>query len=113
MEIELVKKMDLSKVDSDDRPGVKTLLHRVLRFDDDIMPDLTCDIQTTHEHYNLTLKGWNMPISMKKMYAMFLDETERSSKYDIVVDIHMIPDNNLLCFKIRRSNFQKIKRKNK
>jgi len=113
MEIELVKKMDLSKVDPDDRPGVKTVIHRILTFDEDIMPDLTLDINTTHEHYNMTFKGWNMPISMRKMHAMFLDETTRSSKYDIVIDIDMIPANNLLAFKIRRSNFQKIKRKNK
>lgn len=113
MEIELVKAMDLSKISPDDRPGVKTVLHRIFKFDEDIMPDLTVDVQTTHEHYNMTLKGWNMPISMRKMHAIFLDETTRSSKYDIVIDIDMIPANNILAFKIRRSNFQKIKRKNK
>jgi hypothetical protein len=111
MEIEFVKKMDFSKVDQDDRPGVRTILIGVLTFDE-IMPELTSDINPTPEHYNITLKGWNMPIDIEKLYKTFLDESTRSSKYDSIKTIQLVPANNLLVFKVRRSNFHKMKKKN-
>jgi|JI7StandDraft_1071085.scaffolds.fasta_scaffold11011_7 hypothetical protein len=103
----------LSKIDAADRGYVKNIVLGIYQFDK-YMPKLESEVYQTPDHYNVCIKGWTHSISQSQLYKKYLDEKNRATLYDPIIDIIVEPvteDGTLVKVQIRRSSFTKDKKR--
>jgi len=112
-EVKLADRIDFSRVDANDRGELRNLIAKILQFEEP-MPKVTVDIWSTHDHYNVTIKGWAQRLNVPKLYKKFCDPS-KDSDYQSIIDLDVWPTNDegvpVMCFKVRKSGFAKQKRK--
>jgi len=111
--VRMSKRIDLSRVDKDDRAYVRDIMMAVVTFEHP-MPELTVDIYPTPDHYNVSIKGWGQEIDDKKWHDTFLARN-RDPKLDPVISTSTIPRPDegtepIKLLRVRRSTFSKQKR---
>jgi hypothetical protein len=111
------KQIDFSKVDTSDRPNVKTVLQGILTLNDPV-PNVDVDIAATDESYNIMVKGWTQFVEGPKVQEKFMPPT-REPIYDSVITWGWFPADDpktkegIFLMRVRRSNFGKSKKNRK
>ena len=110
--IKFAKRIDFSRVHSNDRQYLREIMLRVLNFHTP-MPKLDVDIYDAGDHYNISLKGWNLEISDRKWYKTFLSR-KRETTFDRILDTGDVPtdDGNttIKIIRVSKSTYSKSKR---
>lgn len=113
-EVKIADSLDLSRVDKNDRGDIRSLIACILQYEEP-MPKVTIRVFDTHSHYNISIQGWSQYLSITKLYKTFIDPEIRDSRYESIIDMECCPINDegvpVLKFKIRKSNYVKIKRR--
>ena len=113
--VKFSKELDYSKVDRDDRPYVEKIVQQLYLFEWPI-PELEIDFFPVQNHYNMSVKGWQQRISVRKLYHVFLDETQRDSSMDYILEFDLVPepDNGgrpIILISIQRRQYNATKRR--
>lgn len=110
-------RVDLSKIDREDRPYVKTIIKSIVDWQQPPC-NMQIKIHRNDDHYNIIFIGWDQAINDILFYKEFLKTDgidRRDSKYDMIIETETVPvadaeDNDLISgplklFRIRRSGF--------
>lgn len=114
---EKTRKVDLSKVDREDRPYIKNIISGVVNWQQPPC-NMQIRIHENDDHYNIIFIGWDQAINDILFYKEFLktDGLERrDSKYDMIIDTETVPVSDaeeseyitgpIKLFRVKRSGF--------
>jgi hypothetical protein len=109
----ITKNIDMSSVDLEDRPGMRTIIHGILRLNDPV-PNVEIHISANEDSYNINCKGWTQYIDGSLVDKTFIQHGKETT-YDNVTAWGWYPADDsgqgILHFKVRRSKFGKGKKK--
>ena len=73
---EIVKAINMSDVDRNDRPMMREIIRQLIEFDDTI-PKLETNIVEAEDHYILEVRGYKSYVDLKRFHDTFLRGSDR------------------------------------
>jgi hypothetical protein len=113
---DFIQKVDLSRVDANDRGIVRDILLDILMFHHP-MPAVKIDVYAVPGHYNCTISLWQSSLIDSEWYLKFLSP-ERDPKYDAIIETETTPVTDagtgpIKLIRIRRSTSAKSSKRDK
>lgn len=110
--LRFAKSIDFTRVHTTDRQYMREIMLRVLNFHNP-MPKLDVDIYDAGDHYNISLKGWNLEIDDKQWYETFLKQG-RETTFDRIQSTGTVPTDDanttIKIIRVSKSTYSKTKR---